>query len=148
MTPAILERACRHCTDTGHRFTKPRELVLKILAEEGKPLGAYEILQRLSNTIHKPNPPTVYRAIQFWHQQGFVHCIDSLKSYVICAHEHHVGQTQFLICTECNFTKEIDCDIDVSSVEKSAQKNKFEIRSYTFEIKGLCANCSVSGARA
>src|SRR5690606_16584223 len=113
--------------------------------DQRTPLGAYEILERLSNKINNPNPPTVYRAIQFWHQEGFIHCIDSLKSYVICSNGHHVGQTQFLICTQCNFTKEIDCVIDVSLVQQSIKKYKFEIRNYTFEIKELYTECRLPG---
>lgn len=144
MTQSILEKAYKHCIKHGYRFTNPRELVLKILADECKPLGAYEILQKLSCQIDKPNPPTVYRAIQFWHQEGFIHCIDSLKSYVICSSAHHIGQTQFLICTQCDFAKELDCKIDFTPIEKSAKIGRFLIKNYTVEIKGLCSNCGKS----
>ncbi|HRE31321.1 MAG TPA: Fur family transcriptional regulator [Candidatus Berkiella sp.] len=144
MTQSILKKAYKHCLNHGFRFTNPRELVLKILVNEQKPLGAYEILQKLSNQINNPHPQTVYRAIQFWHQEGFIHCIDSLKSYVACANEHHIGHTQFLVCTECNYAKELDCVINFSPISKLAKNNKFSIRNYTLEIKGLCDNCTMS----
>lgn len=141
MTQTVIEKAHEHCIKHGYRFTNPRELVLKILADESKPLGAYEILQKLSDQIHKPNPPTVYRAIQFWLQEGFIHCIDSLKSYVACSSGCHIGQTQFLICSQCDFVKELDCIIDFKPVETSAKLDQFVIKNYTVEIKGLCKNC-------
>ena len=144
MTQILLDKAYKYCINHGYRFTNPRELVLKILADERKPLGAYDILQRLSNEINKPNPPTVYRAIQFWHQEGFIHCIDSLKSYVACSNGHHIGQTQFLICTQCDFAKELEGAIDFTPVTKSANAIQFSIKNYTVEIKGLCANCHLS----
>lgn len=147
MTQSILKKAHKHCVNHGLRFTNPRELVLKILVNEGKPLGAYEILQKLSNQIDKPHPPTVYRAIQFWHQEGFIHCIDSLKSYVVCTNEHHIGHTQFLVCTACNYAKELDCAINFSPIPKIAKNNKFSIRNYTLEIKGLCNNCTMSAVK-
>jgi len=137
-----LVKAYEHCVSHGYKFTRPRELVLEILVNEGKPLGAYEILQKLSKQIDNPKPPTVYRAIQFWHKEGFIHCVDSLKSYVACESEHHIGQTQFLVCTVCNNVKELECDINFSPVSKLASCHKFLIRSYTLEIKGLCNDCA------
>lgn len=144
MTENLLEKAYKHCIAHGYRFTNPRELVLKILADETKPLGAYDILQRLSNKIDNPNPPTVYRAIQFWHQEGFIHCIDSLKSYVVCTNTHHIGHAQFLICNQCDFVKELDSIIDFTPVKKSAESIRFSIINCKVEIKGLCANCNSS----
>ena len=144
MTQILLDKAYKHCINHGYRFTNPRELVLKILADERKPLGAYDILQRLSNEINKPNPPTVYRAIQFWHQEGFIHCIDSLKSYVACSHGKHIGQSKFLICNQCDFVKELDDTVDFTPVTKLATTIEFEIMSCTVEMKGLCLNCKSS----
>lgn len=140
----LLDRAYKHCINHGYRFTGPRELVLKILAEEKKPLGAYDILQRLSMEIDNPKPPTVYRAIQFWNQEGFIHCIDSLKSYVACLHGHHAGQAQFLICNQCDFVKELECVVDFTSVTESANAIQFAIINCTVEIKGICAACKLT----
>lgn len=137
----LLNEAHIHCVKNGHRFTAPRERVLKVLLEESKPMGAYDILQRLSNEMGKHNPPTIYRAIQFWHQEGFIHCIDSLKSYVACSHGKHIGQSKFLICSKCDFAKELDDVVDFTSVTKSATAIEFEILSCTVEIKGICVNC-------
>lgn len=143
MNQSLLDKAYQHCVNNGHRFTEPRERVLKILIEEAKPLSAYDILRKLSSEMANPKPPTVYRAIQFWHQEGFIHCIDSLKSYVACLHGHHIGQAQFLICNECDFAKELECAVDFSSVTEAAKEFHFSIINCTVEVKGLCADCSV-----
>lgn len=142
MTHSLLDKAYRHCINHGYRFTEPRERVLKILVDENKPLGAYDILQRLSAEVENPKAPTVYRAIQFWHQEGFVHCIDSLKSYVACLHGHHVGQAQFLICSQCDFVKELEGMIDLTEVTESAKTIQFAVSNCTLEVKGLCAECA------
>jgi Fur family zinc uptake transcriptional regulator len=148
MTQTLLDKAFKHCVNHGYRFTNPRARVLKILADETKPLGAYDILQRLANEVDKPNPPTVYRAIQFWHQEGFIHCIDSLKSYVACSNGHHIGQTQFLICNQCGFVKELDSVIDFTPVMQTAKSLQFSILNSTVELKGVCAKCSESHGHA
>lgn len=144
MTRTLLDKAYQHCISHGYRFTSPRERVLKILMDERRPLGAYDILQLLSNEVDKPSPPTVYRAIHFWHQEGFIHCIDSLKSYVACSSGHHIGQIQFLICNHCGFIKELDSLMDFTPVAESAKAIQFSITNCTLEIKGICKNCSSS----
>ncbi len=137
----LLDKAQNYCVENGHRYTEPRARVLKILLSEAKPLGAYEVLKKLSKEISNPKPPTVYRAIQFWYNQGFIHCIDSLKSYVACLHGHHVGQTQFLVCNQCDFVKELESQMDFTPTTKSADLIQFAITNCTVELKGLCANC-------
>lgn len=141
MNKGLLNQAHQYCIENGHRFTLPRERVLKILVDESRPMGAYDILQRLSTDEDKYNPPTVYRAIQFWHQEGFIHCIDSLKSYIICSHGKHIGQSKFLICGQCGLVKELDSQLDFTAITQSAAVINFQITSCTVEIKGLCADC-------
>lgn len=141
MNNNLLDKAYKYCVEQGHRFTEPRERVLKILIDAKAPLGAYDILQKLATEMDNPKPPTVYRAIQFWHQEGFIHCIDSLKSYVACLHGHHVGQAQFLICNQCSFVKELELAVDFSSVSKAANAIQFSIINCTMEVKGLCVDC-------
>lgn len=141
MTHPILTKAYEYCVQHGYRFTEPRARVLKILLEAGKPLGAYDILQKLSDEVEHPKPPTVYRAIQFWHQEGFIHCIDSLKSYVACSGAHHIGQIQFLVCNQCDFIQELDVSIDFSPITAAAANARFTISNCTLEIKGFCGNC-------
>mgnify|MGYP002386007338 FL=1 len=141
MKENLLNKAYQHCIKHGYRFTEPRERVLKILVEEGKPLGAYDILQKLAQEVSNPKPPTVYRAIQFWHQEGFVHCIDSLKSYVACLHGHHVGQAQFIICNQCNLVKELGTVIEFAPVIKEAEKIHFSVVNCTVEVRGICHTC-------
>ena len=141
MNNQILERAYRHCINNGYRFTLPRQHVLKILLDHAKPMGAYDILQKFPSTLGKQNPPTVYRAIKFWYQEGFIHCIDSLKAYIACCHGNHVGQSTFLICAQCEYVKEFDNCIDFSLVKNSADQISFQIKSYTVEVRGICKSC-------
>ena len=142
MNKDMMNKAYEHCLNHGHRFTEPREHVLNILLDAEKPLGAYDILQRLSQKLNKPKPPTVYRAIQFWHQEGFIHCIDSLKSYVACKGGHHIGQTQFLICNQCEFVKELDYEMDLNDTSQAAKQIDFSIQNVTIEVKGICHDCA------
>ncbi len=141
MSQSKLNIAQQYCELNGHRYTKPRQLVLTVLLSEKKPLGAYEVLKKLSELMPNPKPQTVYRALDFWLEHGFVHCIDSLKAYIACCHEHHVGQAQFLICHRCAYVKELTCPINLKPAATEAKKINFQINSTIVEIKGLCQSC-------
>lgn len=141
MKTNIVQKAMRYCKEHGHRYSKPRELTLKILAASNKPLGAYEVLAELGKILPSPKPPTVYRAIQFWKEQGFVHCIESQKTYVACSSKHLHEGLQILVCAQCGKTKELNAFADTSAFQKQAKKYKFTLNSWITELKGTCFDC-------
>lgn len=142
MTTHLLSKAETYCLIKGHRFTEPRAQVLQILLRHQKPMTAYEVLDKLAVMMKDPKPPTVYRAIKFWHEQGFIHCIDSLNAYIACQHEHHIGQAQFLICNNCDYIKELHQSTHLENLMQAADENQFTAKQITIEIKGNCSDCS------
>ena len=64
-----------------------RRQVLEALLASHKPLGAYEIMDRLGSK-RRPAPISVYRALDFWRENGLVHRIESRNSFVACVHSH------------------------------------------------------------
>ena len=93
----ILRDAAAHCREAGLRLTAGRELVLSLLARSSQALKAYDLLEQMGN----PMPPTVYRALDFWLEQGFVHRIESLNAYFACGHPLHAHGCQLLVCMHC-----------------------------------------------
>ena len=53
-----------------------------------KPLGAYEIMDCVGPNGSRPAPITIYRALDFLREQGFVHRIESRNAFVACVHTH------------------------------------------------------------
>ena len=142
MTKATLVNAAKYCETGKHRLTKPRVEVLKIIACSTKPLGAYEILEKLSKTIKNPKPPTVYRAIEFWQEHGFIHRIESLNAYISCEAGHRHKGSQFMICDDCgNVTEAHLCDLP-QPFKDSTTKNTFTPSRWNLEIHGLCGKCN------
>ncbi|MEM7197928.1 MAG: Fur family transcriptional regulator [Pseudomonadota bacterium] len=140
----ILRQAELFCMRHKERLTKPRLEVLKIIAASPKPLGAYEILEKLGRVIHAPKPPTAYRAIEFWQKKEFVHRIESLNAYVACHAEHRHKGGQFMICDDCGTTIEIHiCDLP-EPLKDSAARNVFTPSSWNVEVHGHCAQCQSS----
>ena len=104
---SALAAAARLAERRGLRLTATRARVLEIVAEHHKPIGAYDILQRLAGERGRAAPPTVYRALAFLVEQGFVHRIDSLNAFVACFDAEHRHDAGFLICQTCRTVEEI-----------------------------------------
>ena len=137
-----LKTAEKICLERSLRFTRTRRRVLEIVWQRHGPIGAYDILDVLQEERRKTAPPTVYRALEFLLEHGFVHRIESLNAFVGCSRPGgaHVGQ--FLICTGCGQTAELDdSDIAFLIAEKTASAG-FDVSRQTIEIQGLCSGCA------
>ena len=79
-----------------------RRHVLEVLAASHKPLGAYEIIDRVAARGPRPAPITIYRALDFLTAQGLVHRIESRNAFLACINNHASdAPVVFLICEQC-----------------------------------------------
>jgi Fur family zinc uptake transcriptional regulator len=129
------------CASRGAHLTELRRRVLEMVWTSHKPIGAYDVLERLSRERGRVAPPTVYRALDFLLEQDLVHRIESLNAYVGCARPGKIHNSQFLICGECGAAAELhDPNID-SAILQRAQAVGFEVTHRTVEVQGLCPSC-------
>ena len=70
----------------GLRLTEIRSQVLELIADSRKPVKAYDLLDRLKDARSNAAPPTVYRALDFLLDNGFIHKLQSINAYVSCHH--------------------------------------------------------------
>ena len=90
------------CTERGQRLTPIRRDVLACCSAATSRSGAYEIMERVAPGGPRPAPITVYRALEFLREKGFVHRIESRNAFVACVHTHAAGDlVVFLICERC-----------------------------------------------
>lgn len=136
-----LANARKKCADQGLKLTPLRQQVLEIIWNSHHPVGAYEVLQVLQESGHKPAPPTAYRALEFLVMAKLVHRIESLNAYIGCPSPNAAHQCQFYICRECGVVAETN-NQDLSQVLKQgAQDLGFVSEQSVVEIHGLCRNC-------
>lgn len=136
-----LDRARALCKERKQRLTAIRELVLRLIWQSHKPLGAYDLLPSLAEAGFNSAPPTVYRALDFLQAQGLVHRIASLNAFVGCPSPDHAHDGSFLICEGCSTVVELDTESIINQVQTEAQTLGFSVRHQTIEISGLCPNC-------
>lgn len=148
MSKRALARIERLCRDRGVRLTPQRRRVLALLLQSERPLGAYEIIKLLdadSDRASRTAPPTVYRALDFLLEQGFVHRVSSLQAYVSCVEPDHAHSAQFLVCTDCGRADElIDTRLE-ASIEAVTRARGFASGAHALEVTCRCQGCESSG---
>ena len=147
---AAVERACN---ERGLRLTAIRARVLGLVAQAGRPIKAYDLLEqiRLDNSREGEGagaaaPPTVYRALDFLLANGFIHKLESINAFVAC---HHPNAAQhsvpFLICNRCHSATELEDAGIVETLDAAARALGFAPQAQTLEVHGLCARCARDG---
>lgn len=139
---AFVSDVARVCEERGLRLTPIRLRVLELVAEATIPVKAYDLLDRLKDGPGVAAPPTVYRALDFLLEHGFIHKLESINSFVGCHHPGEAHQVPFLICDRCSSAIEI-CDDEVSLLlNTQAHERGFTPASQTLEVHGICAACA------
>jgi Fur family zinc uptake transcriptional regulator len=87
-------------------------------------------------------PPTIYRALEFWLDQGFIHRINSLNAFVGCSSYPHGHQSFFLICQSCGVVTELQLPKVDRHIQSIAKKERFVVSSQSLEIVGSCGLCT------
>jgi Fur family zinc uptake transcriptional regulator len=130
------------CLERGQRLTPIRRKVLAALLASHKPLGAYEIIDRLAPKGPRPAPITAYRALEFLRENGLVHRIESRNAFIACVHTHAAGDlVVFLICEHCGTVGEASSADVAATLTSAARAAGFTPKSPVIEIGGICAHC-------
>lgn len=139
-----IERVEMLCRERSLRLTAQRREAFNVLRASKNPLTAYELLALLeAQQGRKLAPLTVYRALDFWVEQGFVHKIASSHSYAICDHpEDECHASMHLVCTACGAGQELSLpDID-KALAHVASRHNFTTQQHIVELQGLCGQCA------
>ncbi|WP_054954506.1 zinc uptake transcriptional repressor Zur, partial [Citrobacter amalonaticus] len=105
-------------------------------------ISAYDLLDLLRESEPQAKPPTVYRALDFLLEQGFVHKVESTNSYVLCyLFDQPTHTSAMFICDRCGAVKE-ECAEGVEDIMHTlAAKMGFALRHNVIEAHGLCSAC-------
>jgi Fur family zinc uptake transcriptional regulator len=142
------------CAQHGQRLTPIRRKVLAVLLASHKPLGAYEIIDRMaakgshqgshqgSHPGPRPAPITAYRALEFLRENGLVHRIESRNAFIACVHNHATHDpVVFLICEKCGAVGEAASAAVADTIKTASRAAGFTPKTPVIEISGTCAHC-------
>lgn len=126
-------------------LTKNQTLVLDVLSKSEGPLSAYTILDKLRDNGFRA-PLQVYRALEKLLEFGLVHRLESMNSFVACAHREHTccshGTVAFAICEACGNVQEFHDHVIDDQLKAWTTAKGFKPSKTTIEIRGLCAACN------
>jgi len=138
------EQVRQACARRRLQLTPSRAGVVAIIAENPAPLGAYAVIEALARREGKAiAPPTVYRALDFLMEHGFLHRIESRNVFAACAHLGHAHQGVMLSCEKCGRSEEIEDEALDAAVDRAAQSAGFVAHRRMIEVAGLCRDCAV-----
>lgn len=123
-------------------LTKHQALVLDTLSRREGPSSAYALLDQLRGEGLR-TPPQIYRALEKLIEYGLVHRVESLNSFVACAHphEHKQAVTAFAICDNCGHVDEFSDAAIERRLKGWANDQAFKLNTAAIELHGICENC-------
>jgi Fur family zinc uptake transcriptional regulator len=125
------------------KLSKNQQVVFDALRESGRPMSAYQILDK--DDVRSKGlkaPLTIYRALDKLIEFGIVHRIESLNAFVLCDHEPHAEPAAFMICSDCRKTIEVGTQSLQRAVNKEAVEQGFQVDHMHIEVSGRCGDCA------
>lgn len=133
----------------GYKLSKPRQVIINLLAQSNKALTPYEMRDVLHQQKIKADIVTIYRVLELLEKLALAHKVLGFNGYIRCSMEEdsHIHPIQnstchhYILCKKCHKVEEVEGE-DLSAIEKNITKNSgFQIDSHYLEFKGLCQNC-------
>lgn len=135
------------------KLTRNQRLVLDALASAGRPQSAYTLLDHLRDDGFRA-PLQVYRALNKLIERGDVHKLESINSFVACAHphghehEHEHGVVAFAICDQCGSAEEFADETVERHLKDWAAASHFTLTQSIIELRGVCEACVAQAPRS
>lgn len=140
---ALVDAGAARARAGGQRWTPQRGLVYTALLQAQGPLGAYELITRLTQRHNLPlKPASLYRTLDDLAALGLVVKIESLNAWRACHHPHDDHQHVFLVCDGCGQTDEIADDGIARQLSSNAAALGFHTRRQVLELRGQCRDCN------
>jgi Fur family transcriptional regulator, zinc uptake regulator len=133
----LLRRADDLCRENNLRLTPIRERVYRELVQSGGPVGAYDLVDRLSSDKKRLAPVTIYRALDFLRDAGLVHRLATQNSYVVSHGQPEINAMKVMfVDTKTGETVEIHSAEVAEAVKKAAEQAGFKALSPFVEVEG------------
>lgn len=129
------------CDERGLRLTPLRERVLRLVAQADKPVKAYDLMDLIRDGKGPAAPPTVYRALDFLLENGFIHKLESINAFIGCHQPRNQHSVPFLICDGCGRAVEMEDERATELLTEQARALGFRPQAQTLEVHGRCARC-------
>lgn len=147
----IIEQARRE----DLQVTALREQVLDIVLQQSGVIKAYNVLSQMQQQSEGVlAPPTAYRALDFWADQGVLHKVAAVNGYILCSHAQHECNDHchdheeaeahhsafILVCTECGAADEQTLSHEWAALRAGVAESGFALKEEHVVLTGICKN--------
>ena len=151
----IKQKILAQTTAQGAQVTALREQVLDIiLKQHSGVIKAYAVLAQMQQASEGVvAPPTAYRALDFWAEQGVLHKVAAVNGYVLCSHAQHDCNVHchkqgvqppydhsafILVCTECGAVDEQTLNNEWAALRAGVAESGFQLTEEHVVLTGIC----------
>ena len=133
----LLRRAEDLCRERNLRLTPIRERVYRELVKSGGPVGAYDLVDRLSGDKKRLAPVTIYRALEFLQDAGLVHRLATKNSYVVSHGELEGSATKIMfVDSKTGDPVEVHSSAVAEAIQRAAEEAGFKSIHPFVEVEG------------
>ncbi|WP_305097736.1 Fur family transcriptional regulator [Croceibacterium aestuarii] len=130
-------------TAAGEQWTGLRADVFKALADQDRPVSAYDIAEGLGRRRGKRVAAnSVYRILDLFVRTNLANRIESANAYLANTHPGCRHDCIFLICDDCGKASHIDDDTLTDALRQSGNRHGFANVRPVVELRGLCDECA------
>jgi len=139
---SLREEAQKVLEERSEQWTQMRATIFDALADQQKPVSAYDIADAVSAARGKRVAPnSVYRILDLFVASNLAIRIESANAYIVNAHPGCVHDCIFLVCTHCSRAIHIDDDSITANVRDRAAAENFIAERPIIEVQGMCTDC-------
>jgi Fur family zinc uptake transcriptional regulator len=121
--------------------TTLRTEVLLCLLCAKKPIGAYDLLERLKIKRPGAKPMTIYRILDLYQAVHLVHKLEKDNTFVLCCHPDAKNPCQIIICRSCHKHTELHDDRLAQTIQAVLQPLGYRSCQQELQIDALCMQC-------
>ncbi|WP_209125391.1 Fur family transcriptional regulator [Alkalihalobacillus sp. BA299] len=134
-----VSQALERLKEKGYKYTKKREEMIRLFADEKRYLSAKDVLEKMCNDYPGLSFDTIYRNLAVFADLDILEVTElegEKKFRFSCSTSHH---HHHLICLECGKTKAVhNCPME----DLNIKFQDFEVTGHKFEIYGYCNSCT------
>ena len=139
----LIEAARQVLTEAGEQWTGMRADVFRSLADQDKPVSAYDIADDLSRRREKRVAPnSIYRILDLFVRTNLANRIESANAYLVNTHPGCRHDCIFLICDDCGRARHLDDGRVTGALREAGHDAGFADVRPVVELRGLCDNCA------
>lgn len=121
------------------KYSKQRELVLKVLQENMVHPTADYVFALLKKEMPNISLATVYRNLNLLADSGMIKKLEGLDG--VARFDHHTHNHYHFICSKCNKVYDVPYDIAPELADKILAETGLVVESYDISCKGICQDC-------